>query len=294
MSDLDPALRPGWREGFLDTNGIRLHVVEAGPRDGPLVILLHGFPEFWYGWRHQIEPLARAGFRVLVPDQRGYHLSDKPPRLKDYKLDVLTRDAVGLIDALGRRQAHLVAHDWGGAVAWMASMLYPQRVARMAVLNLPHPLVMRRYLFTRPRQTLRSWYIFFFQLPWLPEWVLTRRDGAAAVGVLRATSRPGTFGEEELAHYRRAWRQPCAMLSMIRWYRAALQRPPRRPDDLRVSVPVRLLWGVHDVVLGREMVPPSARLCDDVEVIYLDAAGHFLQHEEPEEVNRLLVEFLSA
>src|SRR6266850_1305563 len=148
---------------------LRLHAVAAGPTDGPVVVLLHGFPEFWYGWRRQIEPLAAAGFRVIVPDQRGYNLSSKPAGVAAYALTKLVSDVIAIAEQLGKEKIFLAGHDWGAAVAWNTTLLHPQRVAKLAVLNVPHPSVMRKFLSTRPRQILRSWYMFFFQLPWLPE-----------------------------------------------------------------------------------------------------------------------------
>src|SRR5437879_4698652 len=158
------------------TNGIRLNVAQAGPPDGPLVILLHGFPEFWYGWRKQIPALAAAGYRVWAPDQRGYNFSDKPPDVRDYTLDKLAADVAGLIEAAGRQRAIIVGHDWGGAVAWWLAANNPERVERLVIINVPHPLVMRRLILRDPRQTLRSWYMFMFLLPRLPEWFARRRN----------------------------------------------------------------------------------------------------------------------
>jgi pimeloyl-ACP methyl ester carboxylesterase len=274
------------------TNGVRLHAVEAGPADGRLVILLHGFPEVWHGWHRQIEPLAAAGYRVLVPDQRGYNLSDKPRGIDPYRVDRLAGDVVGLIDAAGRERACVVGHDWGGAVAWWVGVTFPQRVERLALLNIPHPYVMRRHLLHNRAQRRKSWYIFFFQLPWLPELYLRRRDWAAGVRALTATSRPGTFTESDLAFYRQAWSQPGAVTTMIHWYRAALRRPPPRPASPRVKVPALLIWGTGDRFLGQEMARPSIELCDDGRLELLDAS-HWVQHEEPATVNRLLLEFLA-
>ena len=149
----------------IKTNGVKLHVVQSGPVDGPLVILLHGFPEFWYGWRKQIPALANAGFRVWAPDQRGYNTSEKPPNVRDYRLDKLADDVAGLIGISGRRRVTVVGHDWGGAVAWWLAANYPELVERLVILNVPHPLVMQRLIYTDPRQTLRSWYMFFFSDP---------------------------------------------------------------------------------------------------------------------------------
>jgi len=173
------------------TNGVRLHVVEAGPEDGPLVLLLHGFPEFWYGWHRQIAPLAAAGFRVAVPDQRGYGLSDKPKKIRAYNLDDLALDIVGLIDALGREKAHVAAHDWGGAVGWWLALKHAERLERLALLNIPHPLVLERALWRSAKQRKKSSYMFWFQLPWLPEYALRRNDYHLIVHTLRRTSLPG-------------------------------------------------------------------------------------------------------
>src|SRR5215213_5592847 len=151
------------------TNGIRLHVVQAGPKSGTPVLLLHGFPEFWYGWKKQIPALVDAGCRVIVPDQRGYNLSDKPKGIKNYRVDEMVKDIVGLIDALDYEKVNLVGHDWGAGVAWMLAHQHPERLHRLSIMNVPHPLVMRRFVQRDFEQMRRSWYIFFFQLPWLPE-----------------------------------------------------------------------------------------------------------------------------
>jgi pimeloyl-ACP methyl ester carboxylesterase len=280
------------RHRTVATNGVRLHAVEAGPADGRLLILLHGFPELWHGWHRQIEPLAAAGFRVLAPDQRGYNLSDKPRGVASYRIDELARDAIGLIDAAGRERGSIIGHDWGGAVAWWAGIAHPQRIERLALLNIPHPFVMRHHLFHNRAQRRKSWYIFFFQLPWLPEAYFRRRNWAYGVGALAATSRPGTFSAADLAVYREAWSQPGAITAMINWYRAALRMPPPRPASLRVTVPTLLIWGTGDRFLGQEMAQPSIDLCDDGRLALLDAT-HWVQHEEPGEVGRLLAEFLA-
>jgi len=172
---------------------VDLHAIAAGPKDGPAVVLLHGFPEFWYAWHRQIEPLAAAGFRVIVPDQRGYNLSSKPLGVAAYALNELVSDVIAIADQLGREKIFLAGHDWGAAVAWSAALLHPQRIAKLAVLNVPHPSVMRKFLSTRPRQLLRSWYMFFFQLPWLPEAVFSAFDFRVGVRALLRSSRQGTF-----------------------------------------------------------------------------------------------------
>jgi pimeloyl-ACP methyl ester carboxylesterase len=281
------------RESMVSTGDVRLHVVEAGPADGPLVILLHGFPEFWYGWRRQIGPLAAAGYRVLAPDQRGYNTSDKPGRVRDYGIDLLARDVVGLIDACGRQRCSLVGHDWGAAVGWWTAIRYPQRLDRLAILNVPHPIVMRRQLRRSMSQLRKSWYMFFFQLPWLPEKLLSLRRYRSALDGLRGTSRPGSFTDADLLQYVDAWSQPGAMTTMIHWYRAMLRVPPGKLESIRVRVPTQIIWGARDRFLGADMVEPSAALCDNVRAHFLEEATHWVQHDEFQQVNDLLLHFLA-
>lgn len=264
----------------------------AGPPDGPLVVLLHGFPEFWYGWRRQLGPLATAGVRVVAPDLRGYNLSTKPTGLANYVLDVLADDVLSLADALGRRRFAIVGHDWGGVLAWHLAARDPGRIERAAILNAPHPATMRDFARDHPRQLARSWYVAFFQLPGLPERMLRAGDHAWLANGLTGSSRPGTFGDADLALYRRAWSQPGALTAMLAWYRAVrLQQPPTTP--LRVEVPVQVIWGDRDRFLDRGLAEAGIAACDQSEVHHLRRASHWVQHEEPDEVNRLLLRFLA-
>jgi pimeloyl-ACP methyl ester carboxylesterase len=268
-----------------------LKAVTAGPEDGPALVLLHGFPEFWYGWRKQIAPLAEAGFRVIAPDQRGYNQSSKPPNVRDYRLQALTADVIAVADQIGREKIFLAGHDWGAAVAWNAAMRYPGRIEKLAILNVPHPAVMLRFLRTNPRQMMRSWYMVLFQIPRLPE-LLFARDGART---LLRTSRPGTFSPEDLDRYREAWRHPGALTGMINWYRALLREiPDRAAVETRVSVPTRILWGARDRFLMSAMAAESVTYCDAGELFEFPEATHWIQHEEPERVNQLLIEFFTG
>lgn len=273
------------------TNGIRLHVVEAGKPDGPLVIFLHGFPEFWYSWRFQIDFFAEAGYCVVVPDQRGYNLSDKPKWIKSYNLDELAKDVAGLIDAYQREKAYLIAHDWGGVVAWWMALIFPDRIQQLAVMNAPHPKVMRHYLKTNPAQRRRSRYVFMFQFPWLPEWRMRKNNWDYAARALQRTSRRGAFSDADIALYRQAWSQPGALTGMINWYRAGLRYRPKRPPGQRVHAPTLLIWGAKDRFLGREMAQDSIDMCENGRLEFVDEATHWVQHEEPERVNGLVKDF---
>ena len=276
----------------IKTNGINLHVAQDGPSEGQLVILLHGFPEFWYGWRRQIPYLAAAGYRVWAPDQRGYNLSDKPDGIAAYTLDELAADVIGLMDAAGQEKAGVVGHDWGAAVAWWVAAKYPKRLARMVVINLPHLSVMQAHVRRSLTQMRKSWYVLFFQLPWLPERLARLRNWNAPARAMRGSSRPGTFTDNDLDTYRKAWSRPKAYTSMLNWYRAVVQKPLEPPANPAIAVPTLLIWGAQDRYLGREMAQPSIDLCDDGRLVFIEGATHWVQHEEADRVNRLMDGFL--
>lgn len=280
-------------ELFFQNGNVGLHAVAAGPAGGPAVVLLHGFPEFWYSWHRQIEPLAAAGFRVIVADQRGYNLSSKPSGIASYALTELVSDVIAIADQLGQQKIFLAGHDWGAAVAWSTALLYPRRIAKLVVINVPHPSVMRKFLARSVRQLLRSWYMFFFQLPWLPEAVLSSFDYRISARSLLRSSRAGTFSREDLAQYRAAWSQPGALTAMINWYRA-LFRFRTKFRDRTVHVPTRILWGELDAFLLSEMAQESMRYCDNAELFTFAHATHWLQHEEANRVSELLVEFFRS
>lgn len=280
----------------VSTNGIQLHVVFAGPKDGPLVILLHGFPEFWRGWLKQITPLANAGYRVTVPDQRGYNLSDKPKGVAAYHIDILMQDILGLIDIAGRERATVVGHDWGAAVAWHLAATCPERVDKLVILNVPHPAVMVQTLRTSISQLRKSWYMFFFQIPWLPEWLLGWKDAKGASELLLRSGKPDTFAAEDLVHYRKAWSQLGAWTGMLNWYRSAVRGGLKgalgsSPSKPRITVPTLMLWGKQDVALSYKMAKPSMDLCEDGELIIFEDATHWVQHDEAEKVTDHLLAF---
>jgi len=291
LGQVESAARSNSLETLAFQNGeVVLHAVAAGPKDGAVVVLLHGFPEFWYGWRKLIDPLAAAGFRVVVPDQRGYNLSSKPTGVGSYALPELVSDVIAIADQLDQERIFLAGHDWGAAVAWSAALLEPRRIAKLAVLNVPHPSVMRRFMRTHLRQVLRSWYIFFFQLPWLPEALFSAFQFRAGSRALLRSSRHGTFSAEDLVEYRAAWSQPGALTGMIHWYRALFRYRTKFPDRT-VRVPTRILWGERDAFLLSEMAHESLRYCADAELYTFRNASHWLLHEEPARVSELLVEF---
>jgi epoxide hydrolase 4 len=288
----DGASARGMAHRWVDVGRLRLHCVEAGA--GPLVVLLHGFPEFWYAWRHQIPALADAGYRVVAPDLPGYNTSDKPPQVRDYRPQVLAQDVADLIVALGASSAAVAGHDWGGGLAWLLAMHHPERIQRLVVLNAPHPVRFLKGL-SSLRQLRRSWYILAFQLPWLPERLVAARDFQALRRALRRQpTRPGAFTDEDIDRYVAAAAQHGALRAAINYYRAALRANPlAQVHSLRhVDAPTLVIWGDQDRYLGRELAEPDRALVPDVRVERIAEASHWVQTDAPQRVNQLMVDFL--
>ncbi len=285
----------GFTTTYFDVAGLRLHAAAAGAEGAPLVVLLHGFPEFWYEWRHIMGLLAAAGFRVIAPDQRGYNLSGKSG---PYDLRAVAGDIVNLIAAAGCETAHVVGHDWGGAVAWAVAAWHPQRVQRLAVINLPHPLAMADALaHFNLRQYLRSTYVAFFQIPGLPEWLLRRNNFAVLKRTLRSTSSPGAFPDADLDRYIEAWSQPGALSAMLGWYRAVWRSRAQvlasRAQFDRIAAPTLLLWGERDAALGVELAEASVPHMADGRLVRFAEASHWLPAESPATLCQHLLAHLS-
>jgi epoxide hydrolase 4 len=292
MGLTDGASARGMAHRWVDVGGLRLHYVEAGT--GPLVVLLHGFPEFWYAWRHQLPALADAGFRVVAPDLRGYNTSDKPRRVRDYRPRVLAQEVADLIVALGAGSAAVAGHDWGGGLAWLLAMRHPERVERLVVLNAPHPIRFLKGL-RSPRQLRRSWYILAFQLPWLPERLMAVRNFRALRRALRRQPiRPGAFTAQDIDRYVAAAAQPGALRAAINYYRAAFRAnlPAQVHSLRRVDVPTLVIWGDQDRYLGRELAEPDPAWVSDARVERIAEASHWVQADAPERVSQLMVDFL--
>jgi pimeloyl-ACP methyl ester carboxylesterase len=230
---------------------------------------------------------------VIVPDQRGYNLSDKPRGVQSFQTEKLVRDVIGLLDHYRIEKVNLAGHDWGAAVAWGVAISFPERVERLAILNVPHPAVMLATLRSSFRQMLKSWYIGFFQIPGLPDWLMRVNDYAATGRLLVSSGKPGTFTTADLAEYKKAWAQPGALTAMINWYRAVLRERSVRQTDNRVHVPVLILWGKLDIALGAEMAQRSIALCDDGRLVFFENSSHWVQHDDADEVNRLMIAFFN-
>ena len=281
---------------FVTVNGIKLHVAEAKPDNAtsktPLVLCLHGFPEFWGAWHRQLPALVDAGYRVWMPDLRGYNLSESPRKTADYRMDVLKADVGALIQASGAKRCMLVAHDWGAAIAWCAAAAYPELIEKMVIANVPHPRVFRRTLFTSARQMMASWYIFFFQRPWIPEWLLSRNNFAGLTKAMVDTANSGSFSPADMEGYQAAWRHS-GLTSMIRYYRAAMRYQDIEGTDT-ITVPTLILWGKKDHALTHPMATKSLEYCTDGQLFFFEDGTHWVQHDCHEEFNTKMIDFLGS
>ncbi len=308
--DSDPTIS----HHYANINGISFHYAESGSGDD-LVILLHGFPEFWYSWRHQLAALGNS-YHVVAPDMRGYNLSDKPARVEDYRIEVLVEDVVDLIKYFGATKAAIVAHDWGAAVAWAVAQKYPERVSKLAVLQVPPAAVWRANISLR--QLLRSWYMFFFQLPRIPEWVIASRHFAALDRTFKQNvARKGTFSDADIELYKEALSRPGSLTGAVNYYRANVRRvmSRQRPDhtgerssprggtrndqgpagDARIRVPTLFIFGEQDFAILPATVHGIAEyVAAPYREVRIPDSGHWVQNEAAEEVNAALLEFLGT
>lgn len=278
----------------LDVGEITMHVAEARPanhEDAPLVVFMHGFPELWWSWRKQLIAFRDAGYWAVAPDMRGYNETDKPKAVSDYEVEKLAADIDGLVKALGRKKAIIVAHDWGAVVAWVVAERYPEMVERLAILNVPHALSMMRG-FKNPKQLLKSWYIWLFQLPMIPERLMPLGD----FKVVRDMFEDDGIPADDIEPYIDALKKPGATTAMMNYYRASIRRViARRPPKVaKIECPVLVIWGDRDRALMKELADPPKRFVPNARVVHIPEATHWVQNVAPEKVNELLLEFTRA
>lgn len=292
-----------WQHQFIEANRVRLHYVTQG--EGDLVVLLHGFPEFWYSWRYQIPALAKH-FKVVVPDLRGYNDSEKPG--SGYDLDTLTTDIRSLIENLGYQSAHLVGHDWGGAIAWNFAQRFPQALERLAILSAPHPQRFLPHLFSNLaagnlEQIRRSWYLVAFQVPGVPEWLIQQNLREFVRNVFRGLAvRKGEFTQETAQMYEAALEKPGAIAAALTYYRQFFYRPFVSPvgwfremvtHPCVIAAPTLVLWGEEDAVLTKDLAEDLRHAVSGLfELKFVPNCGHWIQQEVPQMVNRELLAFL--
>jgi epoxide hydrolase 4 len=296
----EPDPKSGITTRFVEANGQNFELAEAGnPKSAKLAILLHGFPELNFSWRHQIPELAAQGWRVWAPNMRGYGASSKPEGIAAYRIDTLVQDVAALID-LAKAEAPadevmLIAHDWGAIVAWMFAIRKLRSIDRLVIMNVPHPKCAEREI-RNWRQKKKSWYIFFFQLPWLPERLLLRNNAAPIRRVFfDSAANKGNFPKADLAIYARAAQGAGAIKSMLNYYRALLRFPDmRKVGDAMVEVPTLVIWGENDLALDIHMLDGLEQWVPKLTLHRLPGISHWVQQDAPEEVNRLLINWLEA
>lgn len=269
---------------YAEINGIRMNYVAAG--SGETILFLHGFPESWYSWRHQLAHFS-ANYRVVAPDLRGYNETENRG---PYDTDTLQEDVLALIRHLGVERVHLVAHDWGAAIAWLLGMYHPEVLQTLTICNVPHPELMRKGIL-KSRQLLRSWYIFFFQLPWLPEKMLARDNYRGLARQIIRDTRAGTFTRDDVKQMLAVWRRQ-GLNGGINWYRAVRRAPKVHRPVPTILTPTLLVWGEDDIALGKELTYGTEEYVRDLTVHYLPGTSHWVQQEEPEKVNELLAAHL--
>jgi epoxide hydrolase 4 len=288
-------MEPLIRTQFVQANGLTFEVDQCGDGDR-LALCLHGFPECSYSWRYQLPLLAKLGYTAWAPNLRGYGRTTRPAYIRDYALPHLHADVAGLIDAAGKRSTLLIGHDWGGAIAWNFVLNPTRPIERFIVMNLPHPAIFFAKLFRFP-QILRSWYVFFFQIPRLPEWLLTANHAKAVGDAFRNMAiDKSRFPEEVLEVYRQQALQPGAMTAMLNYYRAIVRRWPR-PSQLprtKLDTPTLMIWGEHDTALGKELTFGTDEMVRDFTLRYLPNVSHWVQQEAPETVNAMIEAWLTG
>jgi pimeloyl-ACP methyl ester carboxylesterase len=290
----NPAPASGIAMQWVEGNGQTFELATAG-EGNRLALCLHGFPELHYSWRHQIPALVDMGYTVWAPSLRGYGGSSKPEDVDSYRLKSLMQDVAALIDASGAEDVTLIAHDWGAIIAWHFAILKVRPLTRLVIMNVPHPRCAQREM-KHWYQLRKSWYIFFFQLPWLPEKLLGRNR---AQPVKEAFSKMAVdksrFPESDLQHYADAASRPGALRSMINYYRALLRtKDAGEIGDAMVEIPTLMIWGEEDTALDIRCTAGTEKWVPDLELHRLPGVSHWVQQEAPEKVNAILRKWLAA
>lgn len=294
-----PPADSGIRARFVEANSLTFELAEAGPADADrLALCLHGFPELNISWRHQMPVLAARGYRVWAPDLRGYGATTRPEGVEAYRLSTLVQDIGALIDAATAEagkplEVTLIAHDWGAVIAWHFAIKRIRPLARLVIMNVPHPICFAREI-AHWHQKKKSWYIFMFQLPRLPEWFLTRNDARAVRGAfLNSAAHKERFPPEVMEVYTAAAQRPGAATAMVNYYRGVRQFPDMGDiGDGKVDIPTLMLWGEEDIALDIRCTHGTGAYVPQLELHTLPGISHWVQQDAPAEVNRLLTDWL--
>lgn len=287
----DPSLGS---HGFIHLEEVRLHYVISGPEGAPLMLFLHGFPEFWYSWRYQIREFNKE-YRVVAIDMRGYADSDKPKGVKNYTVEKLISDIRQIVPALGYEHCVLVSHDWGGALAWNFASYHPEMVSKLIVMNCPHGAAFQKFIRKSWKQFKMSWYMFFFQMPFLPELMFSINDYNAMKMIFTGSKggvKSDSTNQDDIEAYKYAASRQGGMTGPINYYRAALRFPRIFGAMPKIEKPVLLIWGKPDMALSTELAELSRQYCNNIKIEYVENSSHWVQMDKPDEVNQLMRNFL--
>ena len=290
VGHVEKALEIELESNFIDVGEVTLHVVLAGPIDGEPVLLLHGFPEFWYAWRKPMAILAKAGYRVIVPDQRGYNLSDKPNGDEHYNLDELTTDMSALVKKLGYEDVNLAAHDWGGGVAWWMVLHNPELVRRFFVIDTPHPSAGESF---QTEEETNTWYRDFIRLPFIPTYLARLNDWQMLTDTFVNGSKANSFSPEDLDQFRSAWDHENAINTMVAWYRADNENI-KEPESRQVDVPTMVVIAPNDFYIPSDLTVRSMPFLNNGELLRLEQGSHWIIQEQPEMIAQHLIEFIES
>lgn len=287
------------KHGLAEVNGVQLHYAASG--QGKLILFLHGFPEFWYAWKKQLEVFGRD-YLAVAPDMRGYNLSSKPAEVEKYRLSYLVEDVRALALHLGHKKFILIGHDWGGAVAWGFSLYYPDMLEKLVIINAPHPVVFERELRENPAQQKASQYMLVFRSPQAEQILSANHDSAFVDSILGEGLKKGYFTEEDKQEYLKAWAQPGALTGGLNYYRANELGPPASPEQevnltktlptTTTKVPVLVIWGEKDPYLLVGNLSGLEKYVPKLTIKRIPDGTHWVIHEQPEQVNRLIKEFI--
>lgn len=287
----DPSLGS---HGFIHLEEVRLHYVASGDESKPLMLFLHGFPEFWYSWRYQIKEFKKD-YRVVAIDMRGYGDSDKPSGVSSYRVDKLLGDIKQLIPALGYRSCVLVSHDWGGVLGFLFAAKYPDLVDKLVVMNGPHAATMNEYLRNNFQQAKKSWYMMFFQVPWVAELIFQIFDYETLRRIFtssRSGLTVGKMSEEDMEAYIYSMSRPGGTTNPINYYRAAVRYPRGKYEFNKINKPTLVIWGCKDSALNSDLAELSSKYVTNLTVKYVENASHWVQMDTPDKVNQLMREWL--
>ncbi|KAJ1349112.1 hypothetical protein KIN20_004563 [Parelaphostrongylus tenuis] len=291
-----PKCLEGWDEHYIQLKSIRLHYVQTGSNDKPLLLMIHGFPEFWYSWRFQLKHFSDR-YRCVAVDQRGYNLSEKPKDVEAYAIHFLVNDIKELVEQLGYQKFFLMGHDWGAVVAWRFALTYPELVQKLIILNVPHPSVLPMLMTTSAEQRRKSWYVFMFQTPVVPELLIKSRDFHMFDVMMRGKKagirHSENFTDEDLEAWKHVFSQPDALSGPVNYYRNIARARTVQGDPI-CKPPTIIIWGEDDEFLTREAATASLQFCQNVQLKFIEGASHWVMQDVPSRVNQLVDEFLTA